>query len=217
MMTIAERVPSPSREPPLWAPLVPRSPLRPASGRGSIICDMADVFISFVHEDVNVAEAVQSVLQHELKLGNRVFMISDQYQVHAGEDWLARIRAEIHTSKIVLLMMSKRSVKRPWVNFEAGAGWILGRYPIPVCYGKQLAGSLPKPYSNFTGVDLPADKQRLLTSVAHHLDLPMMVGSRLAALVGSDKPAGILDTFEKLAAMGRPDLVKVLAEFNDEE
>jgi hypothetical protein len=39
----------------------------------------------------------------------------------------------------------------------------------------------------------------------------------LQALVGSDKPAGILDTFEKLAAMGRPDLVKVLAEFNDEE
>jgi hypothetical protein len=49
----------------------------------------------------------------------------------------------------VLLMMSKRASKMPWVNFEAGGAWALGRPVIPVRYGNMKEGDLPKPYSSF--------------------------------------------------------------------
>src|SRR5947208_1808920 len=101
---------------------------------------MASVFISVVHEDQKVAEAVQGILQADLQPTPDVFMISDQSQVHAGEEWLRRIREELRAARVVVLMMSKRSVRRPWVNFEAGAGWILGRPLVSACYGNLSKG-----------------------------------------------------------------------------
>jgi hypothetical protein len=72
---------------------------------------MARVFISFVHEDEAVAKALRSVIAWELALGAQVFMISDQNQVLAGADWLARIRQELHAAEVVV-MMSRAPTRR---------------------------------------------------------------------------------------------------------
>lgn len=87
---------------------------------------MADVFISFIHEEEKVAAAVQTLLEKKLS-GNKIVLSSDRWQVHAGEIWLDRIRKELASARVVLLMLSAQSVLRPWVNFEAGAAWLAGK------------------------------------------------------------------------------------------
>ena len=73
---------------------------------------MAQVFISFVHEDQAVAEAVQRYLAGRLDLGKDVFLSAYQWQIFAGEDWLGRIKTELTSATVVILMLSKRSVGR---------------------------------------------------------------------------------------------------------
>ncbi len=128
---------------------------------------MAEVFISFIHEEKEVARAVQELLQDKLR--ERPFLSADTWQVFAGEDWLKRIKEELESAKVVVLMLSQRSVKRPWVNFEAGAAWLADKVVIPVCFGGLSKGSLPKPYSSLQALDLPNDWYYLVSSIAHHL------------------------------------------------
>lgn len=129
---------------------------------------MADVFISFIHEEEKIASGVQRFLQK--KLNNRdIFLSSDQWQIFAGEIWLDRIRQELETAKVVILLLSDRSVERPWVNFEAGAAWLPRKAVIPVCYGGLSKGALPKPYSDMHALNLREDPYYLVSSLARHL------------------------------------------------
>lgn len=134
---------------------------------------MATIFISFIHEEGKYAEAVQAFITQILGTEAKPFLSSDQMQVYAGEKWLERIMDELKTAKIVILMLSKKSVQRPWVNFEAGAAWTRDIVTIPVCFKDLRKGELPKPYSSLQAVDLSSygDDEYLAISVAHHLGI----------------------------------------------
>ncbi len=106
---------------------------------------MARVFISFATEDKRVGEAVKREIERRLPLSGQVFMTSDRNQLVAGEDWFPRIKREIESSDVVLLMLSQRGVRRPWVNFEAGAAWLGGKPLVPICYGNMTVAALPRP------------------------------------------------------------------------
>src|SRR5947208_1192213 len=109
---------------------------------------MSEIFISFIHEDEFVATAVRNFLMEELDMHSEVFMSSDQWKIYAGEKWLDRIIAELSGAKVVILLLSKASVERPWVNFEAGGAWLANKVIIPACFGGISKGNLPKPYSS---------------------------------------------------------------------
>jgi hypothetical protein len=135
---------------------------------------MAKIFISFIHEEKKIADAVQDLIRDQL--GSQlegsagVFLASDQWQVYAGENWLERIRKELTESKVVILMLSNQSVGRPWVNFEAGAAWLQeGKVIIPVCFGGLTKDNLPKPYSSIQSLNLKEEAYYLITSICHHL------------------------------------------------
>lgn len=129
---------------------------------------MTNVFISFIHEEASIATAVQKLI--EMKLGQKAFLSSDQWQIYAGEVWLDRIRAELTSAKVVVLLLSLTSVKRPWVNFEAGAAWLMAdKAIIPVCYGGLTKDTLPKPYSGIQALNLRQEGYYLVKSVAHYL------------------------------------------------
>jgi hypothetical protein len=134
---------------------------------------MAEVFISFIHDETGYAKAVKSFLTQIFDASIQPFMSSDQLQVYAGERWLDRIMGELKTAKVVILMLSKKSVQRPWVNFEAGAAWTRDIVTIPVCYGGFRKADMPKPYSSLQGVELDkiGDDEYLAISVAHHLGI----------------------------------------------
>jgi hypothetical protein len=128
------------------------------------------LFISFVHEDRAVAEAVAALIRENLRLRN-VFMSSDTSLVFAGENWLEKIKEAIGAADAVVLMLSRRSVQRAWVNFEAGAAWITDTPMIPVCYGNLSKTGLRHPYSGIQALDLRTESSYLLTSLTHHLAL----------------------------------------------
>ena len=118
---------------------------------------MARVFVSFVHEDEKVASAVQNLLQTELELHEDVFLSSDRSQIYAGDLWLEKIKEALSAAELVILMLSQRSVARPWVNFEAGAAWLVDKKLLPVCYGNLSKDELPHPYSAIQALNLPSD------------------------------------------------------------
>lgn len=130
---------------------------------------MSKVFISYIHEEEKVAEAVQSLLRDKLVPREDVFLSCDEWQVFAGEIWLERIKDELESAEVVILLLSSRSVKRPWVNFEAGAAWFKDRVIIPACIGDLSKEKLPKPYSSLQALNLMDEAYYLITSVAHHL------------------------------------------------
>ncbi len=134
---------------------------------------MSQVFISFIHEEYEYAEAVQAFIGAILGSDAKPFLSSDRFQVSAGEKWIDRIMDELKDAKVVLLMLSEESVKRPWVNFEAGAAWTRNIMTIPICFRRLKKDDLPKPYSSLQAVDLSAvgEDEYLAHSVAHHLGL----------------------------------------------
>jgi hypothetical protein len=65
-----------------------------------------------------------SAPNRELNLSEEVFLSSDKSQIYAGDLWLQKIKEALSAAELVILMLSQRSVARPWVNFEAGPrGW----------------------------------------------------------------------------------------------
>jgi len=159
---------------------------------------MAHVFISFIHEEAEVATALKHLVQINVQ-GKDVFLSADQWQVFAGEIWLDRIRAELSEARVVILLMSPRSAVRPWVNFEAGAAWLAGKAVIPACFNGLTKSTLPKPYSGMQALDLPEESYYLVASVAYHLNVlvpPPVFGfgygdretNRLAVAIEKCKP-----------------------------
>ncbi len=134
---------------------------------------MAKVFISFIHEEGDVAEGVHRFIREILGKQASSFLASDRYQVFAGDQWLEKIKEELAEAEILVLMLSKASVKRPWVNFEAGAAWLANKKIIPVCFGGLDKGKLPKPYSSYQALDLykQEDQYYLVVSIAKHLGI----------------------------------------------
>jgi hypothetical protein len=106
-------------------------------------------------------------------------------QVYAGEKWIDRIMDELKKAKVVLLMLTNTSVKRPWVNFEAGAAWTREIAIVPVCFRGLTKDDLPKPYSSLQAVDLKAygDDEYLARSVAHYLGVREPMG-RMYSMYG---------------------------------
>jgi hypothetical protein len=131
----------------------------------------ARVFISYVHEDKEIAQAVQSLLVSTLSLEKEVFLSTDQAQVLAGHVWLEKVREALQSCELLLLLLSERSINRAWVNFEAGAVWLARKPVIPICIGRMLIEFLPQPYTGMQSVCLPSDAHYLLTSIHRHLAL----------------------------------------------
>lgn len=132
---------------------------------------MAEVFISFIHEEQDWASNLQLFIVRALK--TKPFMSADATTIFAGEEWMRRIFDELETAKVLVSMLSPQSVGRPWINFEAGAAWMGKTKVIPVYFGGLTIETLPKPYSSLQAVNLQIydGMYYLVSSIAHYLDL----------------------------------------------
>jgi hypothetical protein len=104
----------------------------------------------------------------------RLFLASDPDQIRPGEIWLEKIRAELAGASVTLLFASPAAIKREWVNFEAGAAWILGQVIIPVCVAGLTVQALPRLYADCQAVALVNDAGAylVLLGIATALNLP---------------------------------------------
>jgi len=136
---------------------------------------MASVFMSFIHEEESAAKHVHDFIHQILGPTIDTFISSDKNAIYAGEDWMNRIFEELKTTKVLVSMLSPDSVKRPWINFEAGAATALQAKVIPVCIGGLTINQLPKPYSSLQAVEIDTHEgvYYLLSSIAHHLEMTL--------------------------------------------
>lgn len=85
-----------------------------------------DVFISYAALDSGIAGELQQDLEAQ---GLRCFMAEKDIRV--AEEWQDSIRAALTGSTYVLVLLTPRSIERPWVLMETGAAWALGKALIP--------------------------------------------------------------------------------------
>jgi hypothetical protein len=134
---------------------------------------VADVFISFIHQEDGPATLVSTFLNDVFQDQIKIFQSSDRRAIYAGEEWMKKIFDALQVSKVLISMMSPESVKRPWINFETGAAWMRGTPVIPVCFDGLTIADLPKPYSSLQAIEVEAPDQcyYLADSIAHHVGL----------------------------------------------
>ncbi len=165
---------------------------------------VARIFISYVHEDLAIAQALQELLRSELAVGNEIFLAADETNILAGDVWLEKIRKAIRSSKVMLLLLSGRSFGRSWVHFEAGAAWLnRNKTVMPLCIGRMKKGELPHPYSGMQALQLPDDARYLLNSIQEKLAVKRM--SEYPAVLLAKTALMAVDAYvrEPGAAVGR--------------
>ncbi len=109
----------------------------------------------------------ERIERHFLRLVT-VFVSSDQTSIEAGEAWLDALKRGLKSADLQIVLCSKASVSRPWVNFEAGAAWLHGIPVVPLCHSGLEPVSLPMPLAALQGgkVSDPEALKRLYIGIA---------------------------------------------------
>ncbi|MDK0669362.1 toll/interleukin-1 receptor domain-containing protein [Clostridium perfringens] len=112
------------------------------------------VFISHITEEKDLAYKVKELIEESFLEMMEVFVSSDGESIGAGARWLDNITDSLNNCSIELILCSPESVKRPWVNFEAGAGWVRSIPVIPLCHSGMKPEKLPIPLNMLQAINL---------------------------------------------------------------
>ena len=103
------------------------------------------VFISHITEEAELALKLKDLIESSFLGMIEVFVSSDETSISAGARWLDNITESLSNCSIELILCSPKSVTRPWINFEAGAGWVRNIPVIPLCHSGMEPAKLPVP------------------------------------------------------------------------
>ena len=118
-------------------------------------CEMAmskKAFISHISEEAELAKQLNTALNRDFLSFLDVFVSSDGESIQAGDEWLKSIDLAIRQSTLMLILCSPASIRRSWINFEAGAAWMQGVPIIPICHAGFTPRDLSIPLSLHQGV-----------------------------------------------------------------
>ena len=134
------------------------------------------IFVSHISQEAALAEVLQKNIRRDFLGLIEVFVSSDGASIDAGENWLQSVRDALKEAQAVVVLCSKESIGRPWVNFEAGGAWLSGVPIIPVCHTDLRPDDVPLPLKLLQAVEAgqPAGIKRLY--------------ARLSKIIGSDEP-----------------------------
>lgn len=107
--------------------------------------DKKIVFISHITEEKELAIKTKELIEESFLGMIEVFVSSDEHSISLGQKWLDDITESLKTCAVEIILCSPKSVKRPWINFEAGAGWIRCIPVIPFCHSGMKPSKLPMP------------------------------------------------------------------------
>jgi TIR domain len=134
------------------------------------------VFISHVHDEAPIAQVLKEWIESSFGPACGVFLSSDPDDVPAGEEWLQRVRNELRNASVVLALCSRRTLTRPWINFELGGAWLKDTPVIVICHSGQAKDRLPVMLQGYQALSLSQDAVdfglSLLSSLAKRFELP---------------------------------------------
>ena len=109
------------------------------------------IFISHIKEEREIAKIIKEFLEKKFLKTINVFASSHEESIKLGDDWLGTIKKSMKDCKLIIIICSPISIARPWINFEAGAGWVKDIPVIPLCHSGLTPGKLPVPINSFQG------------------------------------------------------------------
>jgi hypothetical protein len=121
-----------------------------------------DMFISYAAGDAALADELRSDLE-----GNQFRCFMAEKDVQTATEWQDSIREALVGSKRMLVLLTPRSINRPWVLMEIGAAWALGKPLIPAL-AHVAPSELHDPIRRYQGrvVETTAQRQLLVRELA---------------------------------------------------
>jgi hypothetical protein len=150
------------------------------------------IFISHITEEKELAIKTKELIEQSFLGMIEVFVSSDENSISLGQKWLDKINDSLQSCAIEIILCSPASIKRPWINFEAGAGWIRGIPVIPLCHSNLSPSKLPMPLVLLQGTSANS-------SISLELLFPVLaetLGSAVPKVNFSDYTSFVLE-FEK--------------------
>src|SRR5215831_5869397 len=130
------------------------------------------IFVSHISEEAEIAALLRDMIERDFLGLVDLFASSASDGIAAGQRWLDSIEKALKGASIGLILCSKSSVQRPWVQFELGAAWMRRIPLIPVCHSGMTVNDLQMPLSLLQAVELssPIGLQKLYRAIAKELD-----------------------------------------------
>lgn len=98
------------------------------------------------HSDAELAAAIRTAIHRDFSGAVDVFVSSDPDSLPAGIHWMDELTAKLRQCRIQILLLSAESLQRPWIHFEAGAGWARGDVTqVPLCHSGLAPSDLKPP------------------------------------------------------------------------
>lgn len=131
----------------------------PTTSEETIMTTKKLVFISHITEEGDLAKIISEEIKSSFLGLLDTFVSSDGESLPAGGRWLDSIDAALSNSAIQISLCSPQSIKRPWINFEAGASWIRRIPVVPLCHSGLSKSGLPIPLAMLQAADIdnPSD------------------------------------------------------------
>jgi hypothetical protein len=117
------------------------------------------VFISHITEEKEIAQALKRLVESTFLNMIEVFVSSDPTSIKLGRKWLDEITHALKNCAVEIILASPESVKRPWINFEAGSGWIRDIPVIPLCHSNMVPAKLPAPLGSLQAATATEESQ----------------------------------------------------------
>ncbi|KQR95047.1 hypothetical protein ASG01_04110 [Chryseobacterium sp. Leaf180] len=134
------------------------------------------IFISHITEEKDISIALKNFIEKKFLKTVDVFVSSHEESIKLGDDWMGNIKKSMKDCSLTILICSPISITRPWLNFEAGAGWVKDIPVIPFCHSGIIPSKLPVPINSFQGglLNSKADLSKLFGRIAEitHITAP---------------------------------------------
>ena len=133
----------------------------------------ATIFLSHINEEAELAGKLKSLLEDALLGGVEVFVSSERKSIGLGRRWLDAISKNLSSASAYIVLCSPHSVLRPWINFEAGAGFVRDVEVVPACHSGLAPGNLPSPLNFLQAMSLndAIHLKHLLDMISNKADL----------------------------------------------
>lgn len=129
-----------------------------------------NAFISFSTESELLAEFIKKFIVHMFPDLHPFFISSSPDSIPVGTDWMNSMQKALSSAKIMFVLASKKSLIRPWINFEIGAAWSRNIPIVFLCYDDLSPESLPLPFAMRQAISLSRDEpERCLVKMVKHL------------------------------------------------
>ncbi|MBX7046975.1 MAG: toll/interleukin-1 receptor domain-containing protein [Ignavibacteria bacterium] len=123
------------------------------------------IFISHVTEDAEIAKTIGDWIKQ--KYANSITTFISSENLSGGDDWWRTIRKNLKKADLILVILTKRALNRPWIYFESGGGYFLETRTIPLVLDINIKDDFKPPLSQFQYYNLgfPISLKRLIEDI----------------------------------------------------